>query len=90
MIKTMELMGKKTKIIKSSNKELQDLTGLIIDETKNLLVFETKTGVRQLPKKECVFEFELGNEKIVLQGKKIIDRPEDRVKNFWRKKNAVQ
>ena len=85
-----EFLGLNARVLESNDKNKIGLHGKIIDETKNLLVFETKTGVKQLPKKECVFEFEIGKEKIALQGLQIIDRPEDRVKNFWRKKNAVQ
>ncbi|MDD5162903.1 MAG: ribonuclease P protein component 1 [Candidatus ainarchaeum sp.] len=85
-----EFLGLNARVLQSSDKNKIGLEGKIVDETKNLLVFETKNGIRQLPKKECVFEFELGKEKAVVQGLHIIDRPEDRVKNFWRKKNAVQ
>ncbi|MDD5148216.1 MAG: ribonuclease P protein component 1 [Candidatus ainarchaeum sp.] len=85
-----EFLGLNARVLQSSDKNKSGIAGKIVDETKNLLVFETKQGIKQLPKKECVFEFEIGEEKAIVQGLRIIDRPEDRVKNFWRKKNAVQ
>ena len=85
-----ELIGLEATVKCSNDKNKEGLHGKIVDETKNLLVLETEKGLKSLPKKECVFEFEIGNEKAIVEGKKILDKPEDRVKNFWRKKNAVQ
>lgn len=85
-----ELIGLNARVLESRDNNKAGLKGRVIDETKNLLVFETGSGIKQLPKKECVFEFELGNEKVCIAGKKIMEKPENRIKNFWRKRNAVQ
>lgn len=84
-----ELIGLNATILESPDKKKQGIKGKVIDETKNLLVLETKNGLKQLPKKECIFEFELGNEKALVSGKSILEKPENRIKNFKVKKNAV-
>lgn len=84
-----ELIGLNATVSESPDKNKQGLKGRIIDETKNLLVLETINGLKQLPKKECVFEFEIENEKVLVQGKSILEKPENRIKNFKVKKNAV-
>ena len=45
-----ELNGLNTKIIKSTDKKKEKITGKIIKETKNLLVLETKKGEKKIPK----------------------------------------
>ncbi len=88
MIKTMELMGKKTKIIKSSNKELQDLTGLIIDETKNTITIESGNKTRKVLKKEVRLQITTPTGDEIVNGNDLVGRPEERgqknkVKKRW-------
>ncbi|MBI5554073.1 MAG: ribonuclease P protein subunit, partial [Candidatus Diapherotrites archaeon] len=40
---------------------------------------------KKIPKEECTFEIETGNEKTMMEGKKLIGRPADRIKLNWRK-----
>ena len=81
-----ELIGLKVEVVGGSEKSRNGLKGLIVDETKNLLVLETETGLKSIPKNESVFEVVLGKEKVVLDGKDILARPEDRTKFAWRNK----
>ena len=74
-----EMIGLIVKVIKSTDPMKTNMTGKIIDETKNTFVL---ANGKILPKKECVFEFDI-NEKVLLDGKTIMKRPEDRVKE-WR------
>jgi ribonuclease P protein subunit POP4 len=85
-IKAHELNGLNIKITKSTDKT-KKISGKIIKETKNLLVLETKKGEKKIPKKEVEIEVALKGRKIRIEGKKIMFRPEDRIKIFWRKKN---
>jgi len=85
-----ELIGLNAKVCESADCNKGRAEGRIVDETKNLLIFETKNGKKKIPKKECAFEFELGNEKAVVKGEAIIEKPENRIKVFRRKKHAVQ
>jgi len=86
-IRAHELNGLNTKIIKSTDKKKEKITGKIIKETKNLLVLETKKGEKKIPKKEVEIELKVKGKKIKIEGKKILFKPEDRIKMFWRKKN---
>ncbi|MCD6434763.1 MAG: ribonuclease P protein subunit [Candidatus Diapherotrites archaeon] len=85
-----ELIGLKTKVIESTDQSRKGISGKIVDETRNTIVIETRKGLKVLPKEECVFEIDLKDEKVIINGKLIKARPEDRIKNFWRVKNAVQ
>jgi ribonuclease P protein subunit POP4 len=75
-----ELIGLNAKITGGTEKTRIGLKGLIVDETKNLLVLETLKGEKSIPKKESEFEIELGSEKVAVKGKALLAKPEDRVK----------
>ena len=79
-----ELIGLKTKIVKGTEKSRTGLSGMIVDETKNLIIMETESGIKRIPKAESVFQIALGNEKVEVEGKSILARPEDRIKFSWR------
>ena len=80
-----ELLGLEAKVAESSDASREGTLGKVVKETKNTFVLETKEGEKVLPKKECVFEFVLGKQKALVDGKKICLRPEERLKEFWRK-----
>ncbi len=81
-----ELIGLWVKVIDSTDKKRKGLNGMVVDETKNTLRIESDGKEKILPKKECVFEFRLPDKDIVeVNGKKLCFRPEDRIKEYWRK-----
>lgn len=71
-----EWIGKKTRIIKATNKNLEKIEGVIVDETKNTITIETEHGIKNVQKHETVFEIE-GQEVI---GDKVLTSPENRIK----------
>lgn len=74
-------IGIPVEIIRGSSRRLVGLRGNIVDETKNLLVLETEDGKKRIQKIGNVFRFELeSGEKIDVDGKKIMFRPEERPK----------
>ncbi len=76
-----ELIGLVVRIANSSSRELIGLEGKVVDETKNLLVIETKSGERKVQKAPNTFLFTLENkEKVEIKGKDIAFRPEERTK----------
>ena len=81
-----EMIGLEVNVIKSTDKARVGTKGVVLDETQNTFVVLTisKKGKQKvvLPKKECDFEFKLGNEKIVVKGNDVTKRPEDRVKDY--------
>lgn len=85
-----ELIGLEARVIESSDLKRKGLQGRIVDETQHTLKIEKKSGKEIIvPKKEVVLEIILQNgEKIRVEGKRIEEKPEDRIKTFWRKKNG--
>ncbi|WP_457754566.1 ribonuclease P protein component 1 [Thermococcus sp.] len=79
-----ELIGLKVRIRKSSHPELVGIEGYVIDETRNTLTIVGEK-VWIIPKNVAEFEFEVGDKKIVIDGKELIGRPEMRLKKRWRK-----
>ncbi len=82
-----EIIGLMTEVVGSTDKGREKMKGKIIDETKNTFTLETFGGEKIVPKAEAVFEFYLGEEKVIVDGKKLAYRPEDRIKAGIRKGN---
>lgn len=75
-----ELIGLECKVVGSNNKNNLGIKGRIIDETKNLIILETKKGVKKIPKKGSIFVLKLDNSIVEILGDDILARPEDRIK----------
>lgn len=81
-----ELIGLKAKVVDSSNPKNVGIKGRIVDETRNILVIEKTDGKEvKLVKEENVFVFDLDGERISVDGKILVGRPEDRIKKKFRK-----
>lgn len=73
----IQLIGKKAKIDSASNKNLVGIEGIIIDETKNMIMLKTKNKEnKRIIKKQIVLN--LQGKKI--KGKQLIGLPEERLK----------
>jgi ribonuclease P protein subunit POP4 len=81
-IRAHELIGLEVAIIKSTAQERVGTEGIVMDETMKTITIKTSNGIKVVPKAECVFEFNI-NEKVMINGKEIMKRPENRVKE-WR------
>lgn len=79
-IKNHELIGLKTKIIEAKNRSEIGLEGKIIDETKNMIVIETKKGEKKILKKYAKFRIWLETETVDVSGDVLVGRPEERLK----------
>lgn len=58
----------------------ENISGKIIDETKNSILIETKKGRKMIMKNNNKFEFILLDKRIVIDGKQLALRPEERIK----------
>tara|TARA_Y100000310_G_C20556192_1_gene750622 strand:- start:115 stop:414 length:300 start_codon:yes stop_codon:yes gene_type:complete len=83
-ILTHEIIGLPMEIVNSTDANKVGVKGMIVDETKNTIVLDTLSGEKVLPKQETVLSITLGKETIVVDGKAIQFRPEDRTKKKWR------
>ena len=75
-----EFIGLHVKILDCKDPNWKGQNGLIVDETKNTFLIKTNHGNKKIAKKTAIFEFEYDDEKIIIDGKKIAYRPEDRIK----------
>ncbi len=50
------LIGKRVKVKNALNKSLIGISGIIVDETKNMLLLQTKKGKKKLIKKQVELE----------------------------------
>ncbi|MAG20288.1 ribonuclease P protein component 1 [archaeon] len=73
-----ELIGSTTEIIQSKNKSLIGLKGKIVDETKNMFTIEKNKIIKKMIKSQSKFDFP--KQKIQIEGKLLLGRPEDRLK----------
>lgn len=76
-----ELISKEVTVMRSNCKDLQGKTGKIIDETTNTVLIEHKGKRFNIPKATCVLEID----GIVIQGKLLVSKPQDRTKNLSKK-----
>ena len=76
-----ELIGLKMKVAGSKNNYAKGIEGKVIDETRNTLVVLTNDGSRKtLLKDQSLFQFNVNNKIIQVEGKLLVGRPEDRIK----------
>lgn len=85
----MLLIGKNVKVLWSKNKSQQGLEGVVVDESKNMLVIETKKGEKKIFKGQAVFLFSNKSKKIVMPGELLIGTVEKRVKRWHKQKRRL-
>lgn len=83
-----ELIGLKVVVSESSHKGYVGVSGLVVDETMNMLYVVHGDSIKALPKRVCTFVFELPDgTQVKVEGSLLVGRPEDRVKKplkrFW-------
>ena len=71
-----ELIGKRIRIISSNNKSIIGKTGVVVDETKNMLFIEKDGKEIRIIKDQCVFEIE-GK---TMSGEETVKNSEERIK----------
>jgi len=68
------LMGAKIKVLYSRDPTLTNLEGEIVFETRNTFDVLTKKGIKTIIKKICIFEIQIKNHKIIVDGKYLENR----------------
>ncbi len=81
-----ELIGLHTIIKECSDNSVTGTSGEIVDETKNTFRIKVNDKEKTIAKKNTLFEFEYNGKKILIDGCKLIYRPEDRIKKAGVKK----
>ncbi|MBL7160378.1 MAG: ribonuclease P protein component 1 [Candidatus Aenigmarchaeota archaeon] len=76
-----ELIGLKASVEKSTSASTVGLEGKVVDETRQTLTIEVKGKEKNLVKEQCAFLFTIpSGEKVLVDGKVLVARPEDRIK----------
>lgn len=76
----MELIGNEVEIVKAKNRSLNGVKGKIINETKNMITIKTDQGLKNIIKDQVVFRMNFNNKTLEIEGRKLVNRPEDRLK----------
>ena len=75
-----ELIGLPVTICRCTDPTWLNKSGVIVDETKNTFLIEVNGTIKRIAKNIATFEFQVNEEKIRIDGKDIMYRPEDRIK----------
>ncbi|MCL5419295.1 MAG: ribonuclease P protein subunit [Candidatus Marsarchaeota archaeon] len=73
-----ELIGLKVRVLRSSDKKQRGLSGLVVDETRNMIVVETDGGAKRIVKKSSTFRFYAGGAHFDVPGPEICFRAVER------------
>lgn len=77
-----ELIGATVRVSNARNRTLIGLTGIIIDETKHMIIIKTEKGAKRLIKDAVTLEFP--NQRVRVKGNLFLGRPEERIKKISR------
>lgn len=77
-----EFLGRKITVMESTNPTIQNISGYVLNETKNMFIIDVKGREIKIPKSICRFSIDMGSEKFVIDGKFICYRPENRIKEI--------
>jgi ribonuclease P protein subunit POP4 len=80
LITTDELIGRTVTIIECTDPSWVHQTGLIIDETQQTFLIEIENKHKRIAKKNTTFAFEYHGKKTIVNGSRLVYRPEDRIK----------
>ena len=75
-----EFIGLNVEIIGSAHPSYRNVSGIVVDETKNTLTVEVDGREKMIPKPGNDFQFTFQGNKIAIKGDDIRHRPEDRIK----------
>lgn len=78
-----ELIGLKAEVLKAKNTSLEGKEGIIMNERKNVLTLKEDGDLKILPKSGVTLSITLPDgEKVKVDGKNLVARPQDRIKKF--------
>jgi len=75
-----ELIGRKVTITKCTDPTWIDRSGIIIDETKHTFLIKLDASEKRIAKSTATFAVDYHGKKTIIEGKRLVNRPEDRIK----------
>ena len=81
-IAQQELIGLRAEVEASSNRDVKGLCGVVVDETRNMLVIvDEERKEKRIPKGGNTFVFTVNRGvQVRVKGNMLVSRPEDRIK----------
>ncbi len=81
-----ELIGLKAEVVDSTNKSQVGISGVILDETRNMLLIGVPGGKKKwVAKKDVVLRIMLPDGvRVLVEGRALVGRPEERLKKRLR------
>lgn len=77
---TLNLIGRKVSVRRSTNLSLEGIEGIVVDETKNMLMLRRASGaIIRVPKAVCSFEVVVNGKRYLIDGKHLLGRIEKRL-----------
>jgi ribonuclease P protein subunit POP4 len=81
-----EFVGLEAAVTESSNPDCRNISGIVVDETRNTFVILRGGKRKTVVKNQVVLRFRLPDESIVqIDGKVLVGRPEERLKRRIRR-----
>ncbi len=86
-----ELIGLHVTIVEATNPTLKDISGKVVDETKNMIIVQTKDGIEKMIQKNGTsFVFQIpaqlsgkhAERYVKVNGNLLLSQPENRTKNI--------
>ena len=78
----IEIIGLNGTVTQSSNNHLFGISGQIIDETKHMIIFKTKSGEKMIPKNSCQLQVSKNDKMLTIDISQALKRPHERLEVF--------
>lgn len=74
------IIGQRAEVLESSDPGLVGISGIVVDETKNMVMIDHGGKIKKVPKRISTLLVTLEDgERVKINGKKLIGRPEERI-----------
>jgi len=81
-----ELIGLTVKVTNANDPMIEGIRGVVVDETKNMLMISAKRRKFMIPKNVATFRFDLpGGIRVDVDGERLVAKPENRLKTKVRR-----
>lgn len=81
-----ELIGLTVRVVSARSSSIKGIRGVVVDETRNMLMINAGRGRVMVPKSVATFRFNLpSGVRVDVDGDRLVGRPENRLKTKMRR-----
>ncbi len=84
------LVGREAQVKNAPDRSQVGLRGKIVDETLKTIIIKENNRLWRVPKQGATFIVQLPSHRIEVLGDTLIQRPEERLKKWWKKIRKVK